>query len=458
MPAEADPIDTNHEDHRSATAVTDHSAEGHAAAWADSGMAWLTGRPDGPALGGPPALIEAVLAWSEELAVRSAALGTPVAVDPLALLAERAAMAGLVRRGAASCGGGCHLLPCVDGWVAASLSRAADWELVAAWLGLRGPVDEGRWEEVAAGVATLGVAEARARAELMGLPVAVLGERASDHAPVAAPGPHPRETSEGIPAIGGIHARRMRPASAVGAGADLVVVELASLWAGPLVGRLLAGTGARVVKVESTGRPDGARYGSPAFYERLNGGKQSVSLDFAAATGRRQLAGIVAAADVVITGSRPRALLQMGLDIESLVREGQPRVWLSITGYGATGSSGTRVAFGDDAAVAGGLTAGDEQGPCFCGDAIADPLSGLASTVAVLGALMTDGAWVIDTSMADIAGALTGPARPAALPREGPGAPPPPDPGTDPVAGPAPQAEARELGADTKAVLAGLDH
>ena len=437
--------------------MTDHDAEGYAAAWADSGMAWLTGRPDGPGLGGPSALVEAVQAWSEQLAVRSAALGAPVVVDPLALLAERAAVSGLVRRGEVSCGGGSHLLSCADGWVAASLSRVSDWELVAAWLGLRGPVDEDRWADVAEGVAALDIAEVRARAELVGLPVAVLGERTSRRAHVGIPVPDPAGTRGGIPSIHGIHARRARPAPAVRTCADLVVVELASLWAGPLVGRLLAGAGARVVKVESTGRPDGARHGSPVFYERLNAGKQSVSLDFASATGRRQLAAVVATADVVITGSRPRALRHLGLDIESEVRDGRPRVWLSITGYGSTGASGGRVAFGDDAAVAGGLVARDEHGPCFCGDAIADPVSGLASTVAVLGALMSDGAWVIDSSMADITGALTGSTVPSALPLEGPGAPRPPDPGTDPVAGAAPPPAARELGADTEAVLAELD-
>ncbi len=62
------------------------------------------------------------------------------------------------------------------------------------------------------------------------------------------------------------------------------------------------------------------------------------------------------------------------------------------------------MAFGDDAAVAGGLVARDDQGPCFCADAIADPLTGLAAAVAVLNALGDGGAWVIDASMADIAG------------------------------------------------------
>jgi len=48
----------------------------------------------------------------------------------------------------------------------------------------------------------------------------------------------------------------------------------------PLCGRVLSLLGARVVKVESLSRPDGARGGPPAFYHLMNGGKESVAIDF----------------------------------------------------------------------------------------------------------------------------------------------------------------------------------
>ncbi len=247
----------------------------------------------------------------------------------------------------------------------------------------------------------------------------VLGERRpGDRAAAPSPGD--------VVGIHGIRARHLRSARSVRTAADLMVVDLSSLWAGPLVGHLLLRAGARVVKVESTTRPDGARRGSPRFFRHLNGGKESVALDFASTSGRRQLDRLVARADVVITGSRPRALDQLGLDLEDRVRRGPTRLWLSITGYGAQGPSGGRVAFGDDAAVAGGLVAWDGDGPCFCGDAVADPTTGLASAVAVLTALAEGGAWVLDASMADIAGGLSGG---PVLPVVGLPADPPPDPG-----------------------------
>jgi hypothetical protein len=401
-------------------------------------MLSLTGRPDGEPLGAPRALVEGVGAWAAELARCSAELGAPVVVDPLALLAQRAAVAGLARAGDVSCGGGSRLLACADGWVAASLARGADWEAVAAWLGRPRPVVEGDWAGVAAGVAGIGGDELRACAELLGLPVAVLGERERgwDH---GGPSPSPG-------AIHGVDARRIGSAAAARSCTELVVVDLSSLWAGPLAGRLLARAGARVVKVESTTRPDGARRSSPRFFRLLNAGKNSVALDFDTAEGRRHLTGIVSQADVVITGARPRALQQLGLDLETMVARGRPRIWLSVTGYGTASGSGHRVAFGDDAAVAGGLVAFDDRGPCFCGDAIADPLCGLASTVAVLTAVGLEGSWVLDASMADIAGGLTGPAFPVAGLRPAP----PPDPGDESVVA------TPTFGADTEAVLAGL--
>ena len=425
-----------------ATGVSDSYRDEAAAAWAASGLAALTGRQGGPALGGPRALVEGVRTWADQLARRSAALGTTVAVDPLGLLAERAAVTGLARGGAVSCGGGTRLLRCADGWVAVSLPRVDDWVLVAAWLGRPRPVAEGDWDTVAAGMAGWSGDRLRAGAELVGLPVALLGERDPSRAEVS-PQSVPSTATTGIH---GIRARRIRLAPPVRSCADMLVVDLSSLWAGPLTGRLLLATGARVVKVESTRRPDGARRGPPRFFSRLNGGKESVALDFTSSVGRRQLGELVTRADVVITGARPRALEQLGLDPEGLVRDRRPRVWLSITGYGGDGESGRRVAFGDDAAVAGGLVAWDGQGPCFCGDAIADPLTGLASAVAVLTALGDGGAWVLEASMADIAGGLTGPALPVA----GLVVTPPTDPGPGSVP------EAAELGADTAAVLSAL--
>jgi crotonobetainyl-CoA:carnitine CoA-transferase CaiB-like acyl-CoA transferase len=163
-----------------------------------------------------------------------------------------------------------------------------------------------------------------------------------------------------------------------------------------------------VVKVESSSRPDGARRGSPAHFASLNAGKEQVAVDLETTDGRRTLHQIVEGADVVITSARARAVDQLGFDPEDSVRNGRPRVWLSITGYGTGPGSADRVAFGDDAAAAGGLVVWDDRGPCFCADAVADPVTGLAATAAVLDAMARGGDHLLDASMSDVAGSLVG--------------------------------------------------
>jgi crotonobetainyl-CoA:carnitine CoA-transferase CaiB-like acyl-CoA transferase len=192
--------------------------------------------------------------------------------------------------------------------------------------------------------------------------------------------------------------------------AEVLVADLSALWAGPLCGDLLAGVGAHVVKVESTGRPDGARRGPAGFFDLLNGRKRSAALDFRTEQGARTLREIVQRADVVIEASRPRALSQLGVDAEQVVRSGRPQVWVSITGYGRAGE---RVAFGDDAAAAGGLVVWHEDSPMFCADAVADPLTGMTAAGACLEALAGGGRWLLDVSMAGVCAALAGPTLPA---------------------------------------------
>ena len=96
-------------------------------------------------------------------------------------------------------------------------------------------------------------------------------------------------------------------------------------------------------------------------------------------------------------------------------RDGQ--VWLSITGYGrGDAATAELVAFGDDAAVAGGLVGwtGDGRGdgvgdgpggggPVFCADAIADPLTGLCGALAVARSVAGGGGQLIDLSMREVA-------------------------------------------------------
>jgi hypothetical protein len=336
----------------------------------------LTGRPNEAPLGPPAPLVSGV-----EAVAASIERGTGVAVDGLALLAERAAIAGLTRGGDRSCGGATRLLPAADGWIAVSLARPTDVGDLPAWLEV-GVDEDDPWVAVEKAVRTRPARELVDRAALLGLPVAALASSAAVQPFATAAAPRERVVLD-----------------------DVLVIDLSSLWAGPLCTRLLRAGGARVVKVESRSRPDGARGGPPAFFDRLNAGKESAVLDFDA--DRSYLHDLLSRADVVVEASRPRALAQFGIAAEHfLAADDGPRVWISITGYGR---ADPRVAFGDDAAVGGGLVVYDTAGPCFCADAIADPLTALVAADACLAALSSGEPVLVDIPMAGVAAAFAGP-------------------------------------------------
>ena len=107
-----------------------------AAVWAASGAMWLTGRREGPPLGAPSGVVDVTQAAAERLRTMTAGTGRSVHVDGPALLGERAAIAGLARRGAVSCGGSTRLLRAADGWLAVALPRRDDLDLLPAWIGV----------------------------------------------------------------------------------------------------------------------------------------------------------------------------------------------------------------------------------------------------------------------------------------------------------------------------------
>ena len=327
-------------------------------AWASSGAMWLTGQRHGPPSAAPAQVAEALVAAADDLAQQTARWGRTVVVDGPALMGERAALTGMSRNGDTSVGGSARFVQAADGWIVLNLPRPEDVESLPALVGQSLSADD--WPMIADGIASLSSAEVVETATLLGIPAAV---PASYSQPVLSPG---QELHRGGP-------RRVveRP----------LVVDLTSLWAGPLVGGLLAEAGARVVKVEGTGRPDGARRGTPGFFDLLNHAKECVEIDFTNADDQAFLGRLLAAADLVLEGSRPRVMDQLGIDPAGLADAGV--AWLSINAYGRTGTNAARVGFGDDTAVAGGLWLPGNP-PGFVADAVADPIAGLAA--AALGA------------------------------------------------------------------------
>jgi hypothetical protein len=360
------------------------------ARWAASGLMALSGQPGG----GPSVLasdlmsrIDALLSLLNQ---RCASVGSEHRYD-IRLLTERATLSGLTRGGRESCNRSCRLIETRDGWVALNLPRDSDWQSLPALMGCY--VEQGSWTEVISAARNVKTDELVAKGRLLGLPIAA----------AIVPG----TSTVGTPTF---IASRGENAVRLGRVRDWeqsppLVVDLSALWAGPLCGQILAACGARVIKVESIGRPDSIRQTSPEFFDLLNAGKESVALDFDSGADLERLGALIKRADLVISSARPRAFEQLDLAPEALMQSNPKLNWVAITAYGWHGESRNAVGFGDDVAVAAGLTSWCDGQPSFIADAIADPLTGIAAAAAAIEAIgsgRADGAHIgimIDASL-----------------------------------------------------------
>ncbi len=274
-------------------------------------------------------------------------------MDPVALAAQRAAFTGFGRSGSRSAGGYAQMVRARDGWVALSLPRPADVAMLPALVGAAVEADD--WAEIERRLASMESERVVETGSLLGLALAVVGATAASDQPWSVHCEAPALPRDGRAPV---------------------VVDLTSLWAGPLAGGLLAAAGCRVLKVESVARPDGARRGPAGFFDHLNRHKECLSLDLPAAPAVERLQELIAGADLVLEASRPRVMQQWGICPDTMVAAGT--AWVSITGHGRAGAGSNRIAFGDDAAVSAGIVVPGEP-PMFVGDAIADPIAGLAA-------------------------------------------------------------------------------
>lgn len=139
-----------------------------------------------------------------------------------------------------------------------------------------------------------------------------------------------------------------RPSAGPPAGSDrplagLLVVDLSRYLPGPLVSRLLADLGARVLKIEEPTLGDPARHdpqgrdGKSALAAMLLAGHESLALDLKKDAARACLEELLLEADVLVESFRPGTLARLGLDPAEL-RQRFPRLVIaSVTGWGQDG-------------------------------------------------------------------------------------------------------------------------
>ncbi|MFE9447672.1 CaiB/BaiF CoA transferase family protein [Streptomyces sp. NPDC006739] len=176
----------------------------------------------------------------------------------------------------------------------------------------------------------------------------------------------------------------------------LRVLDLATLFAGPLAATLLGDFGAEVVKVEHPERPDPSRGHGPAkhgiglWWKVLGRNKRTITLDLSKPGGRTTLLRLAATADVVIENFRPGTLEKWDLGWEELAAVNPRLVLTRVTAFGQFGPYAHRPGFGTLAEAMSGfaaVTGEPDAPPTLPPFGLADSIAGLATAYAVLTAL-----------------------------------------------------------------------
>jgi crotonobetainyl-CoA:carnitine CoA-transferase CaiB-like acyl-CoA transferase len=186
------------------------------------------------------------------------------------------------------------------------------------------------------------------------------------------------------------------------------VLDLSRVLAGPWSTQNLADLGAEVIKIERPGVGDDTRsWGPPwiktadggnstdsTYYASTNRGKKSVTVDMAKKEGQALIRELALGADVVVENYKVGDLKRYGLDYASLSAVNPRLVYCSVTGYGQEGPYAHKPGYDFVFQGLGGLMSitGERDdlpggGPQKVGVAIADVLTGMYATVAILAAL-----------------------------------------------------------------------
>ncbi|WP_324783677.1 CoA transferase [Streptomyces sp. H51] len=176
----------------------------------------------------------------------------------------------------------------------------------------------------------------------------------------------------------------------------LRVLDLATLFAGPLAATMLGDFGAEVVKVEHPDRPDPSRGHGPSkngvglWWKLLGRNKRTVTLDLSRPGGRATLLRLAAGADVIVENFRPGTLEKWDLGWPELSAVNPRLVLARVTAFGQFGPYAHRPGFGTLAEAMSGfaaITGEPDRPPTLPPFGLADSITGLATAYAVMTAL-----------------------------------------------------------------------
>ena len=169
--------------------------------------------------------------------------------------------------------------------------------------------------------------------------------------------------------------------------ADIRILDLTRVWAGPLATRILGDFGADVIKISDPRVPIDRLGGTN---NKLNRNKPNLALRLDHDSGRDAFLELVKTADVVVENFRPRVMKNFNLTYEDLRAVRPDIIMCSMPGYGTTGKYADYPAFGPSVEAMTGIPSmmGYEGGPPRTSSlAFPDPVSALNSVAAIMTAL-----------------------------------------------------------------------
>ena len=176
--------------------------------------------------------------------------------------------------------------------------------------------------------------------------------------------------------------------------ADLRVIEMGVLLAGPFCGQLLGDYGAEVIKIEQPGVGDPMRnwgqekpHGKSLWWPVIARNKKSITLNAREVEGQEIVKQLVEETDILIENFRPGTMERWNLGYEELARVNPRLIMVRVTGFGQTGPYSPQAGYGAIGEAMGGLryVVGErDRPPSRIGVSIGDAL---AATFATMGAL-----------------------------------------------------------------------
>ena len=179
--------------------------------------------------------------------------------------------------------------------------------------------------------------------------------------------------------------------------ADLKVVEMGTLIAGPFCGQILGDFGADVVKIEDPKSGDPMRQwgrslpkGLSPWWPVIGRNKRSLALDLRASEGREIARALIDQADILIENFRPGTMEKWGMGYEALSARNPRLIMARVSGFGQTGPYAGRAGYGLIGEAMGGLrhvTGEPDRPPARAGISIGDSLTAMHAVMGITMAL-----------------------------------------------------------------------